>query len=483
MQAKIKIILKNKLFLYLTTRYFTYFIQFVTSIIIAAKLGPYYFGIWSFFLLIINYFNITNFGISNSISILLVQQKKNKEYCQNLVKTSLALCGLLVLLTIVVAIVYSYGNFSFAEKYAVGYYFYIICLIAAISYFNNLLMNIYRVNNSLFEVGFFQSIIPLLVFISIFLAKGNKLLIILLIAYIIGHVISLFVFLRGNKLPRNGKVRVQEAKAIINKGLYLFVYNFCFYMILVALRTIISYYYSVEEFAYFTFAYTLVHAIMLFLDAVTFVMFPKIIDKLASGNNFETKQRIKKIRDTYVVLAHGLVYMAMIVLPLFLQLFPKYSSSSKSIYYIALTVLLYASAFGYNSLLMARNKERLLMSISIVSLSLNIILALLFVNVLHLEYYYIILSTMVAYLTYGVLCTYFGARLIGENNKFFYHLLEYFPINLMIPWWLSLALAILKYDNLHALPMLVFLVLNIKRLKGLVSTFKHLAINSSAINI
>ena len=73
----LKAILGNKVLWYMCSRYMTYILQFVTTLIIAITLGPESFGIWSFLLLIINFFNIVDFGISNSLSVLLVQDKLN----------------------------------------------------------------------------------------------------------------------------------------------------------------------------------------------------------------------------------------------------------------------------------------------------------------------------------------------------------------------------------------------------------------------
>ena len=41
-------ILRNKIFLYVGTRYVTYAFQFIASFYIALKLGPVGFGVWSF---------------------------------------------------------------------------------------------------------------------------------------------------------------------------------------------------------------------------------------------------------------------------------------------------------------------------------------------------------------------------------------------------------------------------------------------------
>ena len=90
-----KKIVTNKVVLYLVTRYMTYAVQFITSIWVAVKLGPFYLGIWGVILLLINYFKLINFGISNSLTVLLVQHKENKKQVDDYVKTALGLLSVL----------------------------------------------------------------------------------------------------------------------------------------------------------------------------------------------------------------------------------------------------------------------------------------------------------------------------------------------------------------------------------------------------
>ena len=71
----IKPLLSNQIIFYLFSRYFTYFIQFIISIVLAVKLGAYYLGIWSFIVLIINYFGQIDFGIANSLNVFLIQNR------------------------------------------------------------------------------------------------------------------------------------------------------------------------------------------------------------------------------------------------------------------------------------------------------------------------------------------------------------------------------------------------------------------------
>ena len=59
-------------------------------------------------------------------------------------------------------------------------------------------------------------------------------------------------------------------------------------------------------------------------------------------------------------LSHGLMYIAMIGFPILLYVLPKYAGALRTINLTALATILYANSFGYSSLLMAQNKEKLI---------------------------------------------------------------------------------------------------------------------------
>ena len=50
--------LKNKIVVYLITRYLTYGLQFFISMVVAVRLGTYYLGLYGIIQLILNYANL-----------------------------------------------------------------------------------------------------------------------------------------------------------------------------------------------------------------------------------------------------------------------------------------------------------------------------------------------------------------------------------------------------------------------------------------
>ncbi|MDE5417225.1 hypothetical protein L3049_04315 [Labilibaculum sp. DW002] len=483
MKFSIKKIKNNSVVVYLATRYLTYFAQFVISIFIAVKLGPYYFGLWGFLLLLLSYFQITNFGISNAINILLVQHKKDEFKIRDLISNAFALISCLCFIVLLLALYYYYYGIYFFEKYEVGNLFYPICLIAMFVYVNMLLMTIYRVRNKLFEIAFYQSIIPFLVLIALITVDDKNLIVILLGIYLLGHTLSFLMFIFRKVLPVKGNVNLKDSKIIINKGFFLFVYNICFYLLIISVRTIVSIYYPVKEFGYFTFSYTLANSILLLLEAMTFVVFPKLIDKLNSDDPDVVEKNIEKIRTNYVYLSHGLIYIALVFFPIFVQLLPKYVDTLPALNLIALTIVLYTNAFGYNSYLMARNKEKIIALVSFVALFINVLLALILVVVFQIVYSHVIIATMFAYLFCILLFVYFGKKNLGRKISFLSIFQEAFPIKLLIPYLVAVVISLMEIRLAVFVPLILFIILNVSVIKKILNTIKNVIYKPEVINI
>ncbi len=483
MWGKIKAIGSNKVMLYLLSRYVTYFIQFLSSIFIAVNFGPYYFGIWGFILLLISYISYINFGISNSVNILVVQNKNNDNYIKNIVASSLNLIGILSLLIIIFAIYYSIFGIKAFDKYEIGNYFYIICIIGIGVHFNSLFGTIYRIKNRLFEIAFLQSVIPIFIFISLFLATGKALLLMLLGMYLLGELAAAIIFFVNKKIPWGGKATIRTCLLVLNKGLYLFIYNMCFFFIILSTRTIISVFYEVKDFGYFTFSFTLANSILLFLEALSIIIFPKIIDKLHSNNQENIKNTIKVLNVNYVTLSYGLMFLALIVFPMFIYFIPKYQSTLIELNLIAMTVLLYINSFGYGSYLMAQNQEKQLSVISIISLFINIVLSLTLVLIFKLTYEYVIIATLVSYFVFSYLCTHFSRKLLREKTTFFSVILDFFPIRLLFPYIIGVILIIWNLEYLIFMPLLSFIMLNKAELKQIIITVKTVVFRPNIIDI
>lgn len=479
-------IFKNKIVFYLSSRYITYFVQFFTSLLIAAKLGPYYLGIWGFILLLLNYFQQFHFGISNSFNVLYVQNIDNKEECNNYIWNSLVLIGYVSIMIVIWGLYEYLIEFKSIEKYHAHNYTILICIIAILQYYVQFFMNLFRVRNMLYHVAFCQSIIVILCFIFVFVFEGEKLINSLVLAYLIGNLICVVLACFTSGIPKLSDIRITKdyQLLILKKGLFLFLYNACFYFIIISIRTIISNNYTVEEFGLFTFSFTVANSVMLTLEALSFVVFPKVLKKLSADDNKAVFSTLEKIRAIYMTSAHFLIYFVLLCFPLLLYFLSDYKSSLMSMHLIALTVLMNSCAYGYTDLLVAHNKEKRCAQISLTALLTNVLLALLFSNVFHFGYQYIIIATMISYLGYSIMAAYYSKEYLEKGSFRWANLYkEVFPIKLMVPFIIALMISLLKFDYFVFAPLVVFMILNRKDIVEIIKISKTMIKQPNIVDV
>ena len=474
----------NKVIWYMVTRYVTYFVQFIVSILIAAKLGPFQLGIWGFVLLLINYFNIFNFGIPNSTTVLIVQHKKEQETAGQIEVSSMMLMSVIGLIILAIGCYYAMFGIPLFEKYQIGSLFYLVCAIAIMQHFVSLFSLIARVRGSITEVAFAQTAIPMMTLVAVLLFCDRTLLLSLVFCYLIGNALAIFLFIQKKLVRFHGHPTRKACRTIIHKGKYLFAYNVCFYLIFLSTKTVVSSYYSVEEFGFFTFAYTLANAVLLMMQAFTAIVFPKLIDKFGSENKDEVSKVLHEVRDSYVTMAHAVMYTAFLFFPILISFMPKYQDALPVIIYMGLTLLLYANSFGYSTLLIAQNAEKRLAVISFVSLAMNVIIALLLAIVVHCDYRYVIFATMFAYVCFTVFCVVTGKTIIHERKTILDIVEDSFPVRLLLPYLIMIASVVMQ-GNIFFLvaAILIFGFSNKKQIKEIVSLLKRLLYNPNMVDV
>lgn len=479
----LKMFFSNKVFLYMASRYATYAVQFVVSLYIAARLGPYYMGIWGVILMIVQYFRLANFGIPISGMVLNVQYKSEERVRKDYETNSLFLVSCLGLIPIVVGFLYYITDSISFDKYELDDFFFYICLLGVMSYFVDFYSKIFITKGSLFEVAYTQSVIPFLTLVVLFVSREKVLVYLLIAVHIMGSATSILFFVKKNLVSLRGHLSGNCCVNIVKKGFYLFIYNTSFYLILLTTKTFISVNYSVKEFGFFSFAYTLTNAVLLLLEAFSSLITPKLIDKMNTSDINAIKKSVYAIRVNYVYLSHGLMYLAIPLFPLLLELLPAYQPALVTINLTALTLVLYTNSYGYISLLMAKNKEKVLARLSLTALVINIVLLYTFINIIEVSYQYAILATMGSYFIYALLCIIAGHSSIGLKTDFPHLLSECFPPRLLIPYIASIII-ILYGAYWHCfIPLLLFCLLNVTVLKEFYRSFMIIIKNPNITDV
>ena len=475
-------IVRNKIFLYLSTRYIIYATQFIGMILVSTSLGPYNYGRWGFILLMFNYFTIINWGIPSSVNVLLVQNKNDIGKEKDYISSALVALFTLVGMVFIVAFIYYIKPFNIFIKYHIGTYFYIICVTAIINYFNDVFGKIYRIKNKLFELSLNQSLFPIYIVLIVFVFSSETLLSALLFGYFILSIVSFLIYIARKAISFGGKPRKEYVLLILTKGFFLFLYNSCFYLILTTTSTIISIYYSVEDYGYYMFSYSLGHSVLLILDALTFIAFPKIIDIFYRGTKEEIINTMGKIRINYVIFSHGLMYLAFALFPFFMQMIPSYSKALPALCLTALGVLLNTNSFGYNTYLIAQNDEKYIAGVSFVSLVVNVLICIL-IAYNKAPFYYVVFGMMISYIFFSLLCANRAMKMLNINSNTIILLRSIFPLSILIPFLLGILIVWGNYYYLSFIPFLLYFILNIGVIKEIICTFKLLASNPNYIDL
>ena len=149
---------------------------------------------------------------------------------------------------------------------------------------------------------------------------------------------------------------------------------------------------------------------------------------------------------------------------------------------VALAVLMHTNAFGYSTLLIARNKEKYSALISALSLILNIGFALLLVKVFHVSYALAILSIMVTYLFHTLASTFLGSKIMGQYSLKRV-LADTFPLRLFIPYLTAVLLSVYELERLIFLSLLVYVLLNTKEILLIFSYAKRIVSNQNSTDL
>lgn len=433
--------------------------------------------------MILSYLSQLNFGISHSVNVIISVEKENEEYVKKVIGNGLTM---IIFLSIIIFLffIFSYtGGLTIGEKYNFSTYLIPVMFIAIFTHLNSLLSNIFRVFGKIFSIALNQSLFPILMTFMILFYKEHNLLWALVIANFVSVVISFILYL--NRVPIKFKLLFDFnlIKYIQKRGWHLFIYNSSFALIIITTKSFISSSYSVEEFGYFTFSFSLVNAILLFLDTLSYLISPKMINRFANGNNNHIHNILSSVRTAYISTSHFLIHFSIMLFPLILQLFPAFEQAGDVLKVIALTVILYTNSFGYQTVLLARGKEKLSGTLAFMALILNIILVPLFIS-LNVQFSYVIIATMIVYFIFVFASGIAGRKELKLSISFRNIIKDIFPIRMFVPFAISLILILFSAPNIFfIIPFVIYTLFNFKDLLEIKVLIVKLIKNPNFINI
>ena len=256
-----------------------------------------------------------------------MQNKDDGELCRTYNFNALLGSLVLGLMPLGVLIYHHVFGIALFRKYELGNSLLLVCLSVILLYLNSLFMNIFRVKGKLFEIAFSQSAFPVLTVFLMFCATGKALLWFLTVGYFISVFVTFLLYLRHGIKEFSGHFDRTIMATVWKKGFFLFLYNTSFILIVLSTKMIIGKHYPVADFGRFAFAFSLANAVLLVVDSMLFLIFPKTVDMLSGSDNTRNAEKITFMRSSYITAVHLLVYISIPCCGILMWLLPQYSAS------------------------------------------------------------------------------------------------------------------------------------------------------------
>ena len=472
-------LLKNKIVLFIVSRYFSYFLQFLNSLVVAYVMGPFFLCVWGFVLLILNYMNFGNFGIELALNVKLsTGDFSNKAEHEKLASNAVLLTLFTSFFYLIIAAVLTMLNVPLFKKFEFEAYLLPVLLIACLNFFNVLFLNICRAYSVYGPISFFQTIVQLLQLPVFFFFKESTLIWALLGAMLVANAVSIVYYLKRLPLHLVFKIDWSTKKQLFLKGMSLLTYTLSFYILMLSTRSVVGYFYEVEKMGLFTFSSNLASALIVGLSSLEFVLFPKMLNKYSSEDISDaTVSKLNEVRYLYMGTAFLVVLLGVLGYPLLLLFFADYQSTLTSFALLVIAQVLISSGFGYGALIVSRAKERYLILHGCIAFVLNLVLSYLLKKAFHAEYDVMPLSLLVAFFYYEYMVVKKGRYLLKQSSSVWLVIKDVVPLGFLVPMLSLLAAALTPYYMVFAiLALVLFLGLN-KQLFSLllvyVKTFKN----------
>lgn len=456
-------ILRNEAFIFVIGKYFAFALQLANAILIAKILGPYYFGIYGFVFLFIRIIRYFNTGVHYSVNVKLsTHDRSNIQQANNIAGTGLLLYIITTAILLSIGFLIHFFDISLFPKYNFSSFIIIVAVIVSLILGNLLFTNIYRSYSRFYEMILYFVLPQLFLLIALFISPEDNRLLFLFYSFAAGHAVAFVLYLFRCPLKLKVVYRRELAISLIKTGFTLAVFNAAFYFIILATRTIVSIYYSVETMGLFSFANNVAQITMNFIGVIGFVFFPKILNRMReSAVNKEVIMLLNTIQTNYKIILHLLVFVLVFTYSVIMHFMPEYKDSEVAFLFLIMTQLLVGMIFGYSHLLIARGYEHFIARYALITLIFSIAVALLLIHVFSIGY------TGVAISTFGATCYYMlavirkGKGIIDQNTNVFFILKEIFPLKFALPLaFLLIERVFLGSVSTSLLPLVMLIIFN-----------------------
>lgn len=480
----VKKIFRNEVVIFIVGKYFAYSLQFLNAIIIAQILGAYYFGIYSFIMLFINYLKLLYPGVHYSVNVELSIRDRNIDsisskvaYNGLLINTWFSAFIFLTALTLVILNVDLFPKYDFSNYLLLA----TICSISLL--FNLFFTNVFRSYSKFYEILISLILPQIFILTALLIAPFEKKIEFLFYAFFLGYLFSNIVFILRFPLNFSSKFDKEICNTLFFKGIKLALYNAGFYFILISSRTIVSIFYDVESLGLFSFANSIAQSSILFLNVITYVFFPKLLNRFKTEpNNPNPSELLIRIRELYLPFSYLLVFMVIVAYFILMQYMDNYIDSSLTFLMLILTQLMLAKAYGYAQLLIARGYEGKIAVYTVSTVFINVVLSLFFIFLFDYSFNIVALATLLSVFYYVITVNIQGKKIINNYKGIINLFYELFPKKYLIPLvFLLIERLFLGYWYTAFIPLSVLLIINMKTYYSLVISSIRILSNPNVV--
>ena len=305
----------------------------VTSLVVPKYMGTTQYGYWQIYYFYLNYINFVTLGYNDGLVLKYGGKKKEDLPIERIRSANALMCLLSICVAVIGAVVVNIIDISYDVKY-----------IYTMLFFSMPFVCIFNIVLSFFLAINHQEIYNKVNFISRFLTTVGYC--VLLFVGIIGYkhminvdfgirvIIGIFCafigsyFIKGKK--SNWKIGLQEVKENCGNGIFITAGALLASFMPMAGRVVLENSATIEEYAVFSFALSVLALIVTFTNAAGVVFFP-ILKNLREDQLIGYYEKIEKIYDYLIAVALGMYIPAVLIIRYYLF---DYSSVLEYIYLI-----------------------------------------------------------------------------------------------------------------------------------------------------
>lgn len=447
----------------------SYGLKFVQTIFIAAQLGPYFLGLWGFYLMLIEYYQYSMLGLQYSVNVELSVLEKDdaahRKRAGTVIFNTLAMAVGFAMAYLLGSIALKFGFPELGSGYMLNRYVIIVMAIAMLNALATVFMNIYRSYDEFFEIGFTELTYTIVPFCAIFFFKDGQLIEWLLYLMLGARVIHIAMYVARFRFPNTPLFDLGLMRTLMVSGFGLMLFNISYNLFFMLSKAVVSASYAVETMGFFTFAFTITNAAVYGIQTLLFTIYSKLLyDFSRGGGPEETYTLVRKNAKAYNLAVSSVIFIIIGLLPALFYFFPQYSPVLPLLVMFLISRVIFTIGTMYGTLVFARKRQRDVVrySLSLLLLSLPLMWA---VGHFGLPLVWFGVLTVVYSMGYSVIQVLGARAVLGLQHSKMVVLLQNAEGRIMLPCVGCAALSVLGFHPWLWVMSFIFMAFNLKELR------------------